>query len=63
MLLRFFLQQKQWARLLLGVDGGPHFAAMRTEEAEVAFAHLGGRPVAAQGGDGHGHRQVVANAA
>ena len=42
------------------VDGGQHFAAVRAEEAEVAFAHFGWRPVAAEGGDGDGHGQVVA---
>jgi hypothetical protein len=45
------------------VDGGTHVAAVRAEEAEIAFAHLGRRPRAAQGGDGDRHRQVVAQAA
>jgi len=45
------------------IDGGAHFAAMGAEEAEVAFAHFGGRPRAAQRGDGDGHGQVVADAA
>ena len=62
MLLRFFLQQKQWARLLR-VDGSAHFAAARAEEAEIAFAHFGRRPVAAEGGDRDGHGQVVTQAA
>ena len=63
MLLRFFWQQKQWARLLRGLTVAQHFAAVRAEEAEVAFAHFGRRPLAAQGGDGDGHGQVVAKAA
>ena len=45
------------------IDGGAHLAAAGTEEAEVAFAHLRRRPVAAEGGDGDRHRQVVADAA
>ena len=45
------------------VDGGAHVAAVWAEEAEVAFAHFGRRPVAAEGGDGDGHGQVVAQAA
>src|SRR5438132_12661453 len=45
------------------IDGGAHFAATRADEAEVAFAHFGWGPVAAQSGDRHGHGQVVANAA
>jgi hypothetical protein len=45
------------------IDGGAHFAAVRAEKAEVAFAHFGGRPVATEGGDGDGHGEVVANSA
>ena len=45
------------------VDGGLHVAAVGTEEAEVAFAHFGRGPVAAEGGDRDGHGQVVAKAA
>ena len=39
-------------QVVLRVDGGPHFAAVRAQEAEVAFAHFRGRTVAAQSGDG-----------
>jgi hypothetical protein len=45
------------------IDGGEHFAAAWAEEAEVAFARFRGRPVAAEGGNGDGHGQVVAKAA
>src|SRR5208283_312440 len=45
------------------VDGGAHVAAVWAEEAEVTFAHFGGWPVAAEGGDRDGHGQVVANSA
>jgi hypothetical protein len=38
------------------VDGGPHVAAAGAEEAEVAVAPLGGRALAAEQGDGDGHR-------
>ena len=38
--------------VVAGVDGGAHFTAAWAEEVEVAFTHLGGRPIAAQGGDG-----------
>ena len=62
MLFRFFLQQKQWARLL-GVHGGQHLPAVGAEEPEVPFAHFGRRPGPAQGRDSHGHGQVVAQAA
>jgi hypothetical protein len=46
-----------------GVDRRPHFAAVWAQEAEVAFADLGRRPLAAKRGDGGGHGQVVANLA
>src|SRR5271165_5305799 len=49
--------------VVAGVDGSAHFAAVWAEEAEVAFAHFGGRPLAAEGGDGDGHGQVVAQSA
>ena len=44
------------------VDGGPHFAAARAEEAEVAFADLGRRSRTPESGNGDRHRQVVAQA-
>ena len=45
------------------VDGGTHFAAVWAQEAEVAFADFGRRPLAAKRGDGDGHWQIVAKAA
>ena len=42
------------------VDGRLHVAAVGTEEAVVASAYFGRRPVAAEGGDRDGHGQVVA---
>ena len=44
------------------VDGGAHLAAAWADEAEVAFAHFARGSLAAEGGDGDGHGQVVANA-
>ena len=55
-----FLAAKAVGEVVAWVDGGAHFAAIRTEEVEVALAHFGGGPVAAQGGDGDGHGQVIA---
>ena len=43
------------------VDGGLHLAAVRAEEAEVAVAHFGRWPIAAEAGDGQAHRQIVAD--
>ena len=48
--------------VVAGVDGGEHLAAVRAKKAEVAVADFRGWPVAAEGGDGDPHRQVVANA-
>ena len=58
-----FLAAEAVGEVVAWVDGGAHFAAVRAEEAEVAFAHFAGRPLAAEGGDGDGHGQVVAKAA
>ena len=58
-----FLAGEAVGEVVAWVDGGAHFAAAWAEEAEVAFAHFRRRPVAAEGGDGDGHRQVVAQAA
>lgn len=41
------------------VDGGAHLAAVWAEEAEVALAHLGGRPIATEQGHRDGHGQVA----
>jgi hypothetical protein len=57
-----FLAGEAVGEVIAWVDGGAHFAAAWTEEAEVPFTHLGRRPRAAQGGDGHGHGQIVAQA-
>ena len=38
-------------KVVAWVDGGAHIAAIRAEEAEVAFAHFGRWPVAAEGGE------------
>ena len=46
--------------VVVRVDVGEHFVAAWAEEAESAVAEFRGRPVAAEGGDGEGHRQVVA---
>src|SRR5713226_7930178 len=58
-----FLAAEAVGEVVAWVDGGAHFAAAWAEEAEVAFAHFGWRPLAAEGGDGDGHGQVVAQAA
>ena len=61
--VKIFLAAETVGEVVARVDGGAHFAAIRTEEAEVAFAHFGGRPFATQRGDGDGHGQVVAKSA
>ena len=48
--------------VMAGIDGGAHLAAAWADETEVALAHFARRPLAAEGGDGDGHGQVVANA-
>ena len=58
-----FVAREAMSEIVAWVDGGAHFAAAWAEEAEVAFAHFGGRPFPAEGGDGDGHGQVVADAA
>lgn len=58
-----FLAAEAVGEVVARVDGGTHFAAAWAEEAEVAFAHFRRRPLAAEGGDGDGHGQVVAQAA
>src|SRR5271156_5826441 len=58
-----FLAAEAVGEVVARVDGGAHLAAARTDEAEVAFADLAGRPLAAESGDGDGHGQVVAKAA
>jgi len=44
------------------VDGGAHLAAAWADEAKVTLAHFARGSLAAEGGDGDGHGQVVANA-
>src|SRR5271156_3997060 len=58
-----FLATEAVGEVVAWVDGGTHFAAARTDEAEVAFADLGRGTFAAESGDGDGHGQVVAKAA
>ena len=45
------------------IDGGPHLAAARADETEIAFADFGRRPLAAESGEGDRHRQIVVPAA
>ena len=61
--VEIFLAVKTVGEVVAWVDRGTHMAALGTEEAEVAFAHFGGRAFAAQRGNRDGHRQVVANSA
>jgi hypothetical protein len=61
--IEVFLAVKAVGKVVACIDGGLHFAAVGAEEAEVAFAHFGRRPVAAEGGDRDGHGQVIANSA
>jgi hypothetical protein len=63
MVLRFFLAGEAVGEVVSRVDGGAHLATAGTEEAEVAFTPFVRRPVRAEGGDGDGHGQVVAQAA
>ena len=58
-----FVAAEAVGEVVAGVDGGAHFAAAWAEEAEVAFADFGRRPLAAESGDGDGHGQVVADSA
>ena len=58
-----FLAAEAVGQVVAWVDRGQHLAAVRAQEAEVAFAHLRRRPFPAQRGDGDRHRQVVAQAA
>ena len=58
-----FLAAEAVGEVVAWVDGGEHFAAVGAEEAEVAVAPFCGWPVAAEGGDGDGHGQMVANSA
>src|SRR5271165_5874889 len=55
-----FLAAEAVGQVVARVDGGAHLAAARADEAEVAFDDFGGRPLAAERGDGDGHGQVVA---
>ena len=57
-----FLAAEAVGEVVAGVDGGEHLGAVGAEETEVAFAELRRRPIAAEGGDGDAHRQVVADA-
>src|SRR5277367_2432640 len=59
-IVEILLAAETVGQVVAWVDRGQHFAAARTEEAEIAFAHLSRRSLAAQGGDGHGHGQIVA---
>src|SRR6516225_7250538 len=57
-----FLAREAVGEVVAWIDGGAHFAAAWADEAEVAFAHFARGSLAAEGGDGDGHGQVVANA-
>ncbi len=54
------LAAEAMGEVIPGIDGGEHFLAMGTEEAIASFAAFGGWAVGAEGGDGDGHGQVVA---
>ena len=58
-----YLAAEAMGEVIAWVDGGAHFPAAWTEEAEVAFADFGRGPLAAEGGDGDGHGQVVTKSA
>ena len=62
-IVEIFLAAEAVSEVVARVDGGLHFATVVAEEAVVASAHFGGRPVGAEGGDGDGHGQVVAKTA
>jgi hypothetical protein len=61
--IEVFLAAEAVGEVVAWVDGGEHVAAVGTEEAEVATAPFGGRPVTTEGGDCDGHGQVVAKSA
>jgi len=61
--VKIFLAAETVGEVVAWVDGGAHFAAVGAEEAEVAFAHFGRRPLAPQRGDGDRHGQIVAKSA
>src|SRR5271156_6901687 len=58
-----FLTAEAVGEVVARVDGGAHLAAMRADEAVVAFDDLGRWALTSQRGDGDGHGQIVANAA
>ena len=58
--VEILLAAEAMGEVVARVDGGEHFLAMRTEEAESSFAAFGRRAIGAEGGDGDGHGQVVA---
>ena len=60
-IVEIFLAAEAVGEVVAWVDGGTHFATVGADEAEVAFAHLGRWPLAAEQGDGDGHGQVVAD--
>ena len=59
-----FADSSSWKKVVPLLEAkGLHVATVVAEEAVVASAHFGGRPVGAEGGDGDGHGQVVAKTA
>src|SRR5271170_1898192 len=59
-IVEILLATETVGQVVAGVDRGQHLAAARTEEAEIAFAQLGWRTRATQGGDGYRHGQLIA---
>ena len=57
-----FLAAEAVGEVVARIDGGAHFAAAWAEEAEVALADFRRGRLAAEGGDGDRHGQVVAKA-
>ena len=62
MLLRFCLHEKQWARLLRGLTVARISPQRGQTKRKYPSLILQGGPLAAEGGDGDRHGQVVANA-
>jgi hypothetical protein len=61
-IIEIHLTAETVGQVVAWVDRGQDFAAAGAEEAEIALAHLGWRTRATEGGDGHGHWKIVAQA-
>jgi len=48
--------------IVAGIDGGEHLIAVRAEEDEAPVTELGGRTIAAEGGDGDGSSVEIMDA-